>query len=612
MDQFRSNPRELEQRYSQSKDLLDLLALQKLKGEKEATKRQMQMQMQTNPNTIIDQREQEVSNLSREELAGQVGGTNNQRMKMVQDNMQKMASANVPGAQPSQPSSNQTNMSRQGIAAAAPQNMKFSEGGVVPFQEGGKVESEITAKVRKALGEGASAEEVLRLFKNPDHVAIAKRAMSLQEPEQGGNVPYGKEFDAPEATGIASVAPDRSKPMATRIPTADWGKIGQAIKSGLNSIGNRAESSIQPTFDKKKELYSQYVDTPAPKTGETGGIASVAPAPMPQPAAPTAVAPENQPMVEDLYSRMMVPPETQPNVAAPQPQAQPQAAPEQAPVDELMQMADAVTREQLLMSPDVERERGIAAMRDVYAPQQALIDKSVATSDRYDTARSEQMDPEKLKREQLFAALRGAAGRPGGFGQVMARAGAAGANTRADQEARSLNTLKELAGLQNTNVTQQGGIADALGKEGSTRYGTAVNANAAGAESVRRDRATRESNALQRLGDQERNAIMRETNALRSNTALMEQAIRGEVSVNELAQERLDALGVPMMKQQLARMETGSKEHTEMATQIANMEAAVYGAVQGTLDEYRRMRERGEAGMSAATVRPGFEPDAFR
>jgi hypothetical protein len=251
-------------------------------------------------------------------------------------------------------------------------------------------------------------------------------------------------------------------------------------------------------------------------------------------------------------------------------------------------------------------------MRDVYAPQQALIDKSVATSDRYDTARSEQMDPEKLKREQLFAALRGAAGRPGGFGQVMARAGAAGANTRADQEARGLDTLKELAGLQNTNVTQQGGIADALGKEGSTRYGTAVNANAAGAESVRRDRATRESNALQRLGDQERNAIMRETNALRSNTALMEQAIRGEVSVNELAQERLDALGVPMMKQQLARMETGSKEHTEMATQIANMEAAVYGAVQGTLDEYRRMRERGEAGMSAATVRPGFEPDAFR
>ena len=46
MDAYRGDPNKLMQRYQQSQELLDLLALQKLKSEKEAAARDMQMQMQ--------------------------------------------------------------------------------------------------------------------------------------------------------------------------------------------------------------------------------------------------------------------------------------------------------------------------------------------------------------------------------------------------------------------------------------------------------------------------------------------------------------------------------------------------------------------------------------
>ena len=59
-DAYRNNPQVLEKRYQQNQQLLDLLALQKVKSDKEAAARDMQLKMDQNPNTIAQQREQEV------------------------------------------------------------------------------------------------------------------------------------------------------------------------------------------------------------------------------------------------------------------------------------------------------------------------------------------------------------------------------------------------------------------------------------------------------------------------------------------------------------------------------------------------------------------------
>jgi len=104
LDAYRGNPQALAQRYQMSQDLLDLLALQKLKSEKEAAAREMQLQMaqqQGQPPTVAQQREQEVMNMTKQELAQQVGQVNQQRMQQQQQAMQKLMGglASAPGAQ---------------------------------------------------------------------------------------------------------------------------------------------------------------------------------------------------------------------------------------------------------------------------------------------------------------------------------------------------------------------------------------------------------------------------------------------------------------------------------------------------------------------------------
>ena len=100
MDAYRGNPQKLQQRYGANKELLDLLALQKLTSEKKAVAADMQLKAQQNPNTIAQQREQEALQLTKQEmsstlgdLAGRTKGVLDQKQKMQQKNMQQLAKA---------------------------------------------------------------------------------------------------------------------------------------------------------------------------------------------------------------------------------------------------------------------------------------------------------------------------------------------------------------------------------------------------------------------------------------------------------------------------------------------------------------------------------------
>jgi len=96
MDQFRGRPQDLMQQYQMSRELIDLLALQKLKSEKDAAARSMMMQMQQNPQTIAAQREAELMGRTQQEVAQQVGGIAQLAEARKRQNLQRMAS----GAQP--------------------------------------------------------------------------------------------------------------------------------------------------------------------------------------------------------------------------------------------------------------------------------------------------------------------------------------------------------------------------------------------------------------------------------------------------------------------------------------------------------------------------------
>ena len=99
-DAYQDNPQGLQQRYQQSQQLTDLLALQQLKTEKEAVARDIQLKMQQNPQTIAQQREQQVLGLIKQEqgrnlgeVTKQVGGVLGQRQKESMQRRKRMGMA---------------------------------------------------------------------------------------------------------------------------------------------------------------------------------------------------------------------------------------------------------------------------------------------------------------------------------------------------------------------------------------------------------------------------------------------------------------------------------------------------------------------------------------
>jgi hypothetical protein len=116
VDANRNNPGALANNYQKNQQLVDLLALQKLKAEKEAAARDIQMKMQGNPQTIMQQKEQQVMDMTKQELAQRVG--------MAGENQEAQMKARM-----------------NGIAGMPAPNMQgMAEGGIVPrmgYAEGG-------------------------------------------------------------------------------------------------------------------------------------------------------------------------------------------------------------------------------------------------------------------------------------------------------------------------------------------------------------------------------------------------------------------------------------------------------------------------------------------
>jgi len=137
VDAYRNKPQELQQSYAKNQQLIDLLALQKLKSEKDAMARQMQMQAQQNPQTIAQQREAEMMQRTKDEMVKQQAGVLQQRQQQA---LKAQQQAMQPRPQPQAP---------QGIAAVpAPNMQKMAQGGVVGFAAGDLVEDENVTDIR--------------------------------------------------------------------------------------------------------------------------------------------------------------------------------------------------------------------------------------------------------------------------------------------------------------------------------------------------------------------------------------------------------------------------------------------------------------------------------
>jgi hypothetical protein len=168
-DAYRGKPQMLQQKYAQNQQLIDLLALQKLKSDKEAASRQMALSMGGKPPTIADQRESQVLDMTKKEVVDQQAGIMQQKMQQQQDAQKKLLQSagapQMPGQatpQPQQPPS-------AGLAGLPANNIApkmMAGGGIVAFGGGGSTDKEKEQRERDRAAVTNTIEQLIAAGKD--------------------------------------------------------------------------------------------------------------------------------------------------------------------------------------------------------------------------------------------------------------------------------------------------------------------------------------------------------------------------------------------------------------------------------------------------------------
>lgn len=254
VDTYSSDPQKLMQRYTQSQSLLDLLALQKLKSEKEAAMRNMQTQMQPPMNTVRDQREQQVLDMTRNEVAQQAmqGG-----QQLALNKQREMQARGLP-------------------AQAAPNMQGMAMGGIVGLQTGGTGEDKM-----RELG----IDPDYNIFTGAlDAFGNAVKSAGTAIPEflgkympGGGSVGEARMAEREMADAVATAYPEESAGTQRAIAEVMMAQGEEPPPPAVDTDRVRAEQymgSDQQVDDMMSDIYRGVEpEAPAPKGDGLAGLA---------------------------------------------------------------------------------------------------------------------------------------------------------------------------------------------------------------------------------------------------------------------------------------------------------------------------------------------------
>jgi hypothetical protein len=502
-NQNAGNPQQLMQSYAQDPSLVKLLALEQLKQDLAAREASITAQLQNNPATILQQREQEVLGgiggaRNTSSVTAQTAGALNQQARQQQQAPQQ---APQPGGSPME----------QGIASQPATNMqRMASGGIVGFSKGG------------SPNVAPTQEELSRLNVSKAEYAAMPRAKQ-EELARYLNAQRGvKNF----ATGLvtAPLAGLEAMGVAARVPRnlleyARTSPVGQAL--GLADVGEApqyqepmrlTQAALKSTYDRggttvTPEEILEGLGSPTPTDSSIAATANqamsdagVAPSPIDM----SAIA--DQAMADAGLGSILTPPTATAELAArntPQSQAGPSQQPPPAGPSQQLPPAGLASLIQVpsLAKPSLEMQKLAAdqllrqqqaVARDPRAEGTAARDEAAAFQRReeqqkdyaariaaMDAANAEASDPKKLARERLISFLAGTAntGGLGSWGRGGVRAGQATQTAqRAAQQERNL----ELFNAMNTASTADRSISSAALTEGANVRGEGEAARLAG------------------------------------------------------------------------------------------------------------------------------------
>lgn len=272
-DAYRGNPQALQKRYSQNQELMDLLAMQKLKTEKEAASRDMQLKAEQTPSTIAEQYEQQLVGMNKDEMAGQVAGVLGQKQKQAQQKQQAMG---MPQGAP------------QGIASQPRPNMQgMAQGGIVGYQEGGLTsisDAEVIAFLKKKYGKNLTGSQLEAVLK-PERIASEKESMM----RDAARARVEKEIprDVTDRSGKTASAQRARTEELLGMPTVEKPRGTGGLSSAQSSALQTAMTGAPATGTAPAgtgTVLAPNATAPATTAPATGGIAATA-APAGQPPA---------------------------------------------------------------------------------------------------------------------------------------------------------------------------------------------------------------------------------------------------------------------------------------------------------------------------------------
>ena len=419
---YRGNPQALQQRYAANQELLDLLALQRLKSEKDEAARQVQIEMQENPQTIKQQRERQLVEMTKQDLVNQTAGILQNRRSRQQKNLQRVARQGAAGPrqmqsglgalaqrqrQPQRPQQVAMRQPQRPQQAPMRRMMKAAEGGIVAFAEGDIVNGEITQaeidEYRRSLG--GQNPRAMRLSDDQIRAIIErerapKPAMTSTRRglrQASATLPIGQTNTISDAENAAI-----DQEILAQRNAVELGKeAGRTEVIPLSATGKQSNNGAQSTSNDIMEpdgimaLYNEQDKLTAPKIdisqAGSGAAQLLADAGIDTSTTPEAAGIKAQTDALDLFGR--------------------------------------------------DTKRGKI---DAYLQELKNMD-------------ARQQDPDKLRRERTSAFLRGTAG-TGSFGQTMAAGSAAMASERQSQEKSERERILKRIGIDQIAMTMDADI----------------------------------------------------------------------------------------------------------------------------------------------------------
>jgi hypothetical protein len=264
VDAYRGNPQALQQRYAQSQELMDLLAMQKMKSEKEAYARDMQLKADNQPKTIAQQYESDLVAKTKDEMLKGVQGVMANEQNKKQKNINKAAEVGVAPVGNTNPA-----IANTGVAATPQGNMlNLAGGGIVGFAAGKKVPKADAMYSFNSFGNITKYKKIGdEYFRVKEDGTLAKEAersgLKLNHLNQGSASPLVEQLAIPfepiagagdaisrdqsSLSGIAAVTPEEKSPMdimAGGTPTNET-KIPDVVPPEVTSSSGKGNFGIE-------------------------------------------------------------------------------------------------------------------------------------------------------------------------------------------------------------------------------------------------------------------------------------------------------------------------------------------------------------------------------